>query len=192
MNVILALDRAPGTEIRMSPAEIKAADPAKLVIRLENRLSGLESLKTRTLAEIDQLTAEAAHGRDDLARPFSQAGQLDAARDRVARLNRQLGQAAAPRRAAPRRAAAPQHPADDGDHWLVGAAMHDAGVMATIPGSSVVVISHHDSQPESAVQASRCDFPSDNPLAGVASESSPESQPRPPRPPGRSARPGRP
>ena len=63
MNVILALDRAPGTEIRMSPAEIKAADPAKLVIRLENRLSGLESLKTRTLAEIDQLTAEAAHGQ---------------------------------------------------------------------------------------------------------------------------------
>ena len=28
MNVILALDGAPGTEIRMSPAEIKGADPA--------------------------------------------------------------------------------------------------------------------------------------------------------------------
>ena len=183
MNVILALDRAPGTEIRMSPAEIKAADPAKLVIRLENRLSGLESLKTRTLAEIDQLTAEAAHGQDDLARPFTQAGQLDAARDRVARLNKQLGQAAAPQHAA-----TPQQPADDGEDWLVKAAMHDAGVMARIPGSSVMVISHHDSEPESAVQASRYDFPSDNPLAGAASESGPAS-PRPPRPPGRSARP---
>ena len=126
MNVILALDRAPGTEIRMSPAEIKTADPAKLVIRLENRLSGLDSSKTRTLAEIDQLTAEAAHGRDDLARPFTQDGQLEAsARDRVARLNKQLGQAAAPQHAA-----TPQQLADDGEDWLVKAAMHDAGVMA--------------------------------------------------------------
>jgi hypothetical protein len=176
MNVILALDRAPGTEIRLSPAEIKTADPAKLVIRLENRLSGLESLKARTLAEIDQLTAEAAHGQDDLARTFAQAGQLDAARDRVARLNKQLGQAAAP-----------QQPTD-GEDWLVKAAMHDAGVMARIPGSSVMVISHYDSEPESAVQASRYDFPSDNPLAGAASESGPAS-PRPPRLSGRSASP---
>jgi phage shock protein A len=176
VNVILALDRAPGTEIRMSPAEIKAADPAKLVIRLENRLSSLESLKTRTLAEIDQLTVEAAHGQDDLARSFTQAGQLDAARERVARLNKQLGQAAAP-----------PHPADDGDDWLVKAAMHDAGVMARIPGSSVMVISHRGGEPESAVQASRYDFPSGNPLAGAASESGPAS-PRPSRPPGRSAR----
>ena len=59
--------------------------------------------------------------------------------------------------------------------------MHDAGVMARIPGSSVMVISHHDGEPESAVQASRYDFPSDNPLAGAASESGPAS-PRPPRP----------
>jgi len=167
----------------MSLAEIKAADPAKLVIRLENRLSGLESLKTRTLTEIDQLTAEAAHGQDDLARPFAQAGQLDAARDRVARLNKQLGQTAAPQHAA-----TPQQPAGDGEDWLVKAAMHDAGVMAGIPGSSVMVISHHDGEPESAVQASRYDFPSDNPLAGAASESGPASL-RPPRPPGRSARP---
>jgi hypothetical protein len=182
MNMILALDRAPRTEIRMSPAEAKAADPAKLVIRLENRLSGLESLKTRTLAEIDQLTAEAAHGQDDLARPFTQADQLDAARDRVARLNKQLSQAAAPQHAA-----TPQQPADNDEDWLVKAAIHDGGVMARIPGPSVMVISHHDSQPESAVQASRHDFPSDNPLAG-ASESSPTSL-RPPHQPGRSARP---
>jgi len=181
MNVILALDRVPGIEIRMSPAEIKAADPAKLVIRLENRLGGLESLKTRTLAEIDQLTTETAHGQGDLARPFTQAGQLDAARDRVARLNKQLSQAAAPQHAA-----TPQHPAGEGEDWLVKAAMHDAGVMARIPGSSDMVISHHDGQPESAMQASRHDFPSENPLAGAASESGPAS-PRPPRPPGRSA-----
>ncbi|MGH3152423.1 MAG: hypothetical protein ACRDOB_17090, partial [Streptosporangiaceae bacterium] len=129
------------------------------------------------------LTTEAAHGQDDLARPYPQAGQLDTARDRVARLNKQLGQAAVPQHAA-----APQDAVDDGEDWLVKAAMHDAGVMAGIPGSSVVVISHHDSQPESAVQASRYDFPSDNPFAGAASETGPAS-PRPLRPPGRSARP---
>ena len=117
------------------------------------------------------------------ARTFTQASQLDAARDRVARLNKQLGQAAAPQHAA-----TPQQPSDDGDDWLVKAAMHDAGVMASIPGSSVMAISHHDSKPESAAQASRHDFPSDDPLAGVAIDSGPASL-RPRRSPGRSARP---
>ena len=96
MNVIMALDGAPGTEVRMTPAEVKGADPGKLIIRLENRLSGLESLRSRSLAEIDQLTAEAAHARDDIARPFPQADQLAAARDRVLRLDEQLRQTAAP------------------------------------------------------------------------------------------------
>ena len=70
MNVIMVLDGAPGTEVRMTPAEIKATDPGKLIIRLENRLSGLESLRSRSVSEIDQLTTEAAHARDDIARPF--------------------------------------------------------------------------------------------------------------------------
>src|SRR6185437_1799611 len=75
MNVITALDGAPGTEIRMTPAEVKAADPGRLIIRLENRLSGLESLSSRSQFEIDQLTIEAAHAHDDIARPFPQAAQ---------------------------------------------------------------------------------------------------------------------
>jgi hypothetical protein len=53
--------RRPGTDVRMTPAEIKGSDPGKLIIRLENRLSGLESLRSRSLTEIDQLTTEAAH-----------------------------------------------------------------------------------------------------------------------------------
>ena len=60
MNVIMVLDGAPGTEVRMTPAEIKATDPGKLIIRLENRLSGLESLRSRSVSEIDQLTTEAS------------------------------------------------------------------------------------------------------------------------------------
>ena len=70
MNVTMALDGAAGTEVRMTPAEVKATDPGKLIIRLENRLNGLESLRSRSQSEIDQLTTEAAHARDDITRPF--------------------------------------------------------------------------------------------------------------------------
>jgi N12 class adenine-specific DNA methylase/SAM-dependent methyltransferase len=154
MNVIMALDGAPGTEIRMTPAEVKGVDPGKLIIRLENRLSGLESLRSRSRSEIDQLTAEAAHARDDIARPFPQSGQLAAARDRVLRLDEQLRQTAAPSQR-------------NGDDWPVAAAMHDAAVMAGIPRAAVAVASHRNGQPQPAVQVSRRDFPQGNPLAGA-------------------------
>ena len=98
MNVIAALDGAPGTEVRMTPVEVKGAEPGKLIIRLENRLSGLESLRSRSLSEINQLTTEAGHARDDIARPFSQADQLTAARGRVVRLEEKLRQAVSPSR----------------------------------------------------------------------------------------------
>ena len=155
MNVIMALDGAPGTDVRMTPAEVKSADPGKLIIRLENRLSGLESLRSRSLSEIDQLTTEAAHARDDIARPFTQAGQLGAARDRVLRLDKQLQQTAAP---SPR----------SGNECLLAAAMHDATVMAGIRDAAVVAVSQHDGQPDPA-KVSRCDFPVENPLAGATS-----------------------
>ena len=154
MNVITALDGAPGTEIRMTPAEVKAADPGKLIIRLENRLSGLESLSSRSQSEIDQLTTEAAHARDDIAKPFPQADQLAAARNQVALLEEKLRQTAAP-------------PKPSSGNWLAAAAMHDAAVMAGMPGSSVVVISH-PLQAASAIQAASRDFPESNPLAGTA------------------------
>jgi hypothetical protein len=156
MNVIMVLDGAPGTEVRMTPAEVKATDPGKLIIRLENRLSGLESLRSRSLSEIDQLTTEAAHARDDIARLFPQTDQLAAARDRVLRLEEKLRETAAPSRG-------------DGNDWLLAAAMHDAAAMAGIPGAAVVLASHQDGQPQSPAQASQCDFPVDNPLAGTAS-----------------------
>jgi hypothetical protein len=156
MNVIMALAGAPGTEVRTTPAEVKGADPGKLIIRLENRLSSLESVRSRSLSEIDQLTAEAAHARDDIARPFSHAGQLTAARDRVFRLEEKLRETAAPSRG------------NDNDR-LLAAAMHDAAVIAGIPGEAVVVASHQDRQPQSPAQVSQCDFPVDNPLAAATS-----------------------
>ena len=99
MNVIMSLDGAPGSEFRMTPAEVKSVDPRKLIIRLENRLSGLESLRSRSLSEIDRLTTEAAHARDDITRPFPQAHQLAAARDGVLRLEEKLRETTAPSRA---------------------------------------------------------------------------------------------
>ena len=52
--------------------------------------------------------AEAAHARDDIARPFPQAAQLTAARDRVARLEEKLRETAMPSRR-------------NNDDWLVAA-----------------------------------------------------------------------
>jgi len=156
MNVTMALDGAAGTEVRMTPAEVKATDPGKLIIRLENRLNGLESLRSRSQSEIDQLTTEAAHARDDITRPFPQSDQLAAVRDHVLRLEEKLRETAAP-------------PRGNGNDWLLAAAMRDAAVMAGIPGAAVVIASQQDGQPQSPAQVSQCDFPVDNPLAGTAS-----------------------
>jgi hypothetical protein len=138
----------------MTPAEVRSVDPGKLIIRLENRLSGLESLRSRSQSEIDQLTTEAAHARDDIAKPFPQADQLAAARDRVARLEGKLRKTAAPS-------------TRNSDDWLSAAAMHDAAAMAGIPGSALGRSSHQNGQPQSAAQVSRRDFPLDTPLTGA-------------------------
>ena len=45
-------------------------DASGLIIRLENRLNGLEAAKTKTLHEIDRLHAEAAHASEDVGKPF--------------------------------------------------------------------------------------------------------------------------
>jgi hypothetical protein len=153
MNVIMALDGVPGTDVRMTPAEVKGSDPGKLIIRLENRLGGLESLRSRSLTEIGQLTAEAAHARDDLARPFPQVGQLTAARDRVLRLEEKLRETAAPSQ-------------DNGHDWLLAAAVSGAAAMAGIPNAPTAA-SHQDGRPQSPAQISQRDFPVDNPLTGT-------------------------
>ena len=156
MNVIMSLDGAPGSEFRMTPAEVKSVDPGKLIIRLENRLSGLESLRSRSLSEIDRLTTEAAHARDDITRPFPQAHQLAAARDGVLRLEEKLRETTAPSRG-------------NGNDSLLAAAVSDAAAMAGIPSAPTVAASHQDGQPQSPAEVSQRDFPVDNPLAGITS-----------------------
>jgi hypothetical protein len=186
-SITIALDGAPGAELRMEPADIRAHDPGKLIVRLEGRLAGLESLKTRTLTDIDRLTTEADRARDDLDKPFTQAGQLTAARERVREIDEKLKhQAAPPRQDAGWVARTLQNPDDPG--WLAAAAMHDAAAMAgMMPGSSVVVLTHHGQPPE-PVQAAHRDFPESNPLAAPAADRSPA--PKPPSRPAQGPRPG--
>jgi N12 class adenine-specific DNA methylase/SAM-dependent methyltransferase len=187
VHVIIELRGAPGTEIRMTPAELAAADPGRLIVRLEGRLTGLEALKEKTLAEISRLTAEADHARDDLRKPFPQAGKLTAARERAQQIDDQLSRAAAPDRPDPGRPAAAmpdwvpealRNP--DDPRWLAAAAMHDASVMAGTPGAAVTVIGHPESS--KAAETLQRDFPDGNPLAELTAP-----QPSAPKPPSQAA-----
>jgi hypothetical protein len=69
-QVILALDGIPESEIRLVAKDLAAMDPAGLVIRMENRLTGLEALKVKTVNEIDRLGTEAARALRTPAKPF--------------------------------------------------------------------------------------------------------------------------
>lgn len=75
-SVVIEMAGAPGAELRMTPDETESSDSAKLIVRLEGRLAGLEALKAKTLAEIERLASESDRAREDIARPFAQAGRL--------------------------------------------------------------------------------------------------------------------
>src|SRR6266568_2547648 len=93
-QVTLALDGIPESDIRLTAADLTETDPAGLVIRLENRLTGLESLQARTAGEIDRLRIEAARAGEDIDKPFPQSGQPATARNRVRRIEEQLKEVA--------------------------------------------------------------------------------------------------
>ena len=93
-QVVLALDGVPQSEVRLTAKDLADTDPAGLVIRLENRLTGLEALKAKTLNEIDRLGTEVARACEDHGKPFPQADQLATARDRVRQIESQLAEAA--------------------------------------------------------------------------------------------------
>ena len=116
-----------------------------------------------------------------------QASQLTAARERVREIGEKLKhEAAPPRRDADWAARTLQNP-DDPD-WLAAASMHDAAAMAgMMPGSSIVVLTHHGHSQE-PVQAAHRDFPESNPLAAPAADRS--LAPKPPPRPAHGPRPG--
>jgi len=84
----LRLAGVPGEPISLTGDELAASDGHGLVIRLENRLRGLEATQTTALAEAAQLRREAA-AASRLGTPFDQeetaAGPCDAGRPRSSR-----------------------------------------------------------------------------------------------------------
>ena len=207
-QLTVALDGAPESEIRLTAADLAGTDPAGLVIRLENRLTGLESLKARTAAEIGRLRIEAARARDDIEKPFPQSGQLAEARDRVRRIEEQLKEAtraqqqddhgpavaAAGMRDAPGRLTSASDAngaggsrtatASDGAPWMQPA------IDRPVPGSSQARNGTSGHQQPGAVTVSQCGFPESNPLAGQAGIGT-AVVPRSAAPAERSARPTR-
>ena len=184
VNITIELDGAPGTAIRMTPAEVATADPGRLIVRLEGRLPAWRPSRQNRSPRSSRLTAEAGHARDDLRTPFAQAGKLAAARERAQQIDEQLSRAATRDRPDPGRAAAAtpdwvpealRNPEDP--RWLAAAAMHDAAIMAGIPGSSVMVIG--SLEPPTGAQA-RSDFPEGNPLAAPVRSRAPAPTPSKP------------
>ena len=96
VQATLALDGVPESGIRLTAKDLAGLDPAGLVIRLENRLTGLEALKAKTLSEIERMRAEMARAREDGSKAFPQADKLAAARERVREIERQFEEAAKP------------------------------------------------------------------------------------------------
>ena len=108
-TVLIHLDGVPDGIVQLSAADLRAADPAGLVTRLENRLHGLETRKHETLGGIERARREIAHARESLGQPFPQAAQLAEARGRARGIDEQLGQMVGEREA--RDAAEQQGPA---------------------------------------------------------------------------------
>ncbi len=69
ISVMLALDSAPGTDIRLPIRDLGEADAAGLVTRLENRLARLEERKADSIAAIERARREIDHARMSIGKP---------------------------------------------------------------------------------------------------------------------------
>ena len=94
VTVTPALEGAPGTELTLTQQDLTDIDPVGLVARLEHRLTGLETYKAKTLADIDHARRETEHATASLGKPFPQATDLAAARERSRQIDEQLQAAA--------------------------------------------------------------------------------------------------
>ena len=93
-----ALDGAPGTDLRLTSRSLTETDPVGLITRLENRLAQIETTKAKALAEIDHARMQIDHATASTGKPFPQAADLAAARERSRHIDEQLEAAAAPPR----------------------------------------------------------------------------------------------
>jgi hypothetical protein len=89
-HITITLDGAPGATIELPASDLRSADPAGLVTRLENRLTQLEARKAAALADIDHARRQIIHARDSIGQPFPHAGELTAARQRAREIDEAL------------------------------------------------------------------------------------------------------
>jgi hypothetical protein len=94
VSVMISFDGIPGGTVRMSADDLRAADPAGLIARLENRLHRLEDRKAQALADADRARREITHARETLGDPFPQTDQLTQARERARQIDEKLQQMA--------------------------------------------------------------------------------------------------
>jgi len=93
-TVTLALEGAPGSDVRISVRDLPETDPAGLIARLENRLHRLEERKASALSDAERARREITHARESIGQPFPQAAQLAQARDRASEIDEQLARMA--------------------------------------------------------------------------------------------------
>jgi hypothetical protein len=134
-SVTLALDGAPGAEVRIAAHDLRDADPVSLITRLEQRLTRLEERKAGTLAGIEDARREISHAQASIGQPFPHTAELTAARERVRQIDEQLQQMTAPPQAQAKDAATgPQPP--PGESQAPGTAVPSARrASASEPGT---------------------------------------------------------
>lgn len=105
-EVSLAIAGVPGEEIRLDLDELRHADPAGLISRLERRLTALDQRQADTLDQAARCRTEANHASEQLGTPFPHAEALAAARARAREIDTAMHTLAAEQQQAP---ATPSH-----------------------------------------------------------------------------------
>jgi N12 class adenine-specific DNA methylase/predicted RNA methylase len=145
-SITLALDGAPGTDVKMPVRDLREADPASLIVRLENRLHRLEERKASVLADAERARSEITHARESIGQPFPQAAQLTQARDRAREIDEQL-----------QKIAEPQQPAGETEHGAASVPADDSRPTPQPLKQSLTelgVITQHDPRPAARARPS--------------------------------------
>ncbi len=92
----MTLDTVPDGTVHLDATDLRDADPAGLISRLEHRLHRLEDTKTTTLDRAEHGRRELTHAEANVGQPFPQTTQLAEARERSRQIDERLQQIAQP------------------------------------------------------------------------------------------------
>jgi N12 class adenine-specific DNA methylase len=95
-SITMALNTVPEGTVHLDATDLRDADPAGLISRLEHRLHRLEDTKTATLDRTEHTRRELTHAEANVGQPFLQTIQLAEARERSRQIDTQLQQIAQP------------------------------------------------------------------------------------------------